>query len=83
MKSLNNSDGLWTNLSTKEVDIADYQAACCLNVKVNKQATAANPEVTIDNESVPLDVLRDVVAKADAARQNKGAIDEHIKVSKP
>jgi hypothetical protein len=81
MKPLNNSDELWTNLSAKEVEIAEYQAACCLNIRINRQAQVArDPEIMIDNESVPLDTLRKVVEKADHAKKSQTAINEEIKV---
>jgi len=82
MKSLNNSDGLWTNLSAKEVEISEYQAACCLNIRINRQASAArtaDPEIHIDNEAVPLDVLRQVVEKADQARRGSKDVSEEVK----
>src|SRR5688572_28875530 len=47
MKALNNSDNFWTNLSVKEVEISEYQAACCLNVRINRQAqVSCDPEIT-------------------------------------
>jgi hypothetical protein len=35
MKSLNKSKELWTNMSVKEVEDSNYNAACCLNARVN------------------------------------------------
>ena len=36
MKSLNESNELWSNLSIKEVEDSAYMAACCLNIQVNR-----------------------------------------------
>ena len=80
MKALNNSDGLWTNLSVKEVEVSEYQAACCLNIRINRQAQVSrDPEITFDNETVPLSTLREVVKKT----EQTGAINEEIKVKPP
>ncbi len=83
MKALNNSDGLWTNLSVKEVEISEYQTACCLNVRINRQAQVArDPEISIDNETVPLETLRDIVQKADKAKSSATDVSEEIKVKR-
>ncbi|MFZ5823907.1 MAG: hypothetical protein ACOY94_06220 [Bacillota bacterium] len=34
MKSLNQTQELWTNLSVKEVENSNYQSACCLNARI-------------------------------------------------
>lgn len=39
MKALNSN--IWTKLSVKEIEKANYQTACCLNAKVNVNSKPA------------------------------------------
>lgn len=51
MKSLNSTEKLWTSQSAKDVDVSDYQAACCLNAKVNSpRSKGAEAMIKIENE---------------------------------
>lgn len=80
MKSINRSDALWSNLSTHALNLSDYQAACCLNVKVNYAPGGGDPEVHFDNQSVPLQVLKDIVNKADQAKAALVPTEETINI---
>jgi hypothetical protein len=75
MKSINESDELWTSLSVEEVDVSEYQAACCLNARVNKEAMVSTPEIVIDNVAVSRAFLKSVLAKADKAAAAKKAAE--------
>jgi len=68
MKSLNSTDKLWTSRSLKDVDLSDYQAACCLNGRVNSPAQTADPVILIENEQVSVDFLRKVLERVDHAK---------------
>jgi len=85
MKSINQSDDLWTSLSVEEVDVSEYQAACCLNARINKQATVSQPEIVIDNTKVSRAFLKSILAKAEKAAAKKGAEvkETAIKVKTP
>jgi hypothetical protein len=75
MKSINESDELWTSLSVEEVDTSEYQAACCLNVRINKEAMVSTPEILIDNTRVTRTFLKQVLAKAEKAAAAKKAAE--------
>jgi hypothetical protein len=79
MKSLNGTEKLWTSQSAKDVDVSDYQAACCLNARVNKAAHLAQPVLKIENEEVPADFLKKVQEKLDQAKTKQGTHSEDIK----
>jgi hypothetical protein len=72
MKSLNKASSLWNNLSIKEVETSDYQAACCLNGRVSAPRAGAarrDAHVTIENQHVPLEWLKEIVGKAEQPLQ--------------
>lgn len=71
MKSINESDELWTSLAAEEVDVSEYQAACCLNVRINKEAMVSTPEILIDDTRVTRTFLKSVLAKAEKAAAAK------------
>jgi hypothetical protein len=73
MKSLNSTDKLWASQSAKDIDTSDYQAACCLNARVNSPAAAAAaPHIRIENADIPVDFLKKVLEKSEhaATKQN-------------
>jgi hypothetical protein len=42
-KSLNKSEELWTKMTAKEIEKAQYIASCCLNVRVNSSVHNDTP----------------------------------------
>jgi hypothetical protein len=73
MKSLNSTDKLWTSLSAKDADTAEYQAACCLNARINfEERVVRAPEVVIDNQTVPVEFLRKILERSEDAKANVG-----------
>jgi len=79
MKSLNGTEKLWTSQSAKDVDLSDYQAACCLNAKINSPAAkGSQPIIRIENEEVPQDFLKKILERSEHAKSVHGH-EENIK----
>jgi hypothetical protein len=77
MKSLNGTEKLWTSQSAKDVDVSDYQAACCLNAKVSSpRAKGAHAAIKIENEEVPQEFLKKVLDRAEQAKGKEGHSEE-------
>ena len=77
MKSLNSTDKLWTNRSAKDVDMSDYQAACCLNFRVT--ATVQQkvvPLIKIEDEEVTEEFLKTVLDRMEAAKKTPGQLED-------
>jgi len=77
MKSLNSTAKLWTSLSAEDVDTSDYQAACCLNARINAPADRVrNPEIVIDTQTVSVDFLKKVLERAERGQLQPGKFED-------